>query len=46
MCVAHGGDGKTLMKNLSIRLKAYKPNGDTLGLLPPAILVFREFPAR
>ena len=22
------------MKNLSIRLKAYKPNGDTLGLLP------------
>lgn len=34
MCVAHGGDGKTLMKNLSIRLKAYKPNGDTLGLLP------------
>lgn len=34
MCVAHGGDGKALMKNLSIRLKAYKPNGDTLGLLP------------
>ena len=34
MCDAHGGDGKTLMKNLSIRLKAYKPNGDTLGLLP------------
>lgn len=34
MCVAHGGDGKVLMKNLSIRLKAYKPNGDTLGLLP------------
>lgn len=34
MCVAHGGDGKTLMKSLSIRLKAYKPNGDTLGLLP------------
>ena len=22
------------MKNLSIRLKAYKPNGDALGLLP------------
>ena len=34
MCVAHGGDGKALMKNLSIRLKAYKPNGDALGLLP------------
>lgn len=34
MCVAHGGDGKALMKNLFIRLKAYKPNGDTLGLLP------------
>ena len=34
MCDAHGGDGKALMKNLSIRLKAYKPNGDTLGLLP------------
>ena len=34
MRVAHGGDGKALMKNLSIRLKAYKPNGDTLGLLP------------
>lgn len=34
MCVAYGGDGKALMKNLSIRLKAYKPNGDTLGLLP------------
>ena len=34
MCDEHGGDGKALMKNLSIRLKAYKPNGDTLGLLP------------